>query len=185
MNDALGVIITMSDTESSIEALIKELKNVNNRINILQVTINDINTKTSENVVMYNALHEFMARFSSNEIELLKPATAKKTSKKSKKKVDMDTIKDLEFEPEEKLTSNYNTFVTLVKDGTEFAHKIASTWSSEDPSIVNDPKQIDYATFYNTYISSKVPKDNIPKSIKRIRKIVADKREEMKEEESK
>lgn len=170
---------TNLDLESSLTAIMKEIKNLNNRINMMQVTINDVNTKASENVVMNNSLHEFMARFSASEVELMQPQSVKKSSKKSKKKVDINTIESLETESEEKPTSNYNVFVSLVKGDTDFAHKVANVWSSEDPSIVDDPKQIDYVIFYNTYLSSKAAKDEVPKSIKKIKKIISDKRKEL------
>lgn len=168
----------------SLETIMKEIKNLNTRLNMLQVTVNDINTKSSENTVMANALHEFMSRFSASEIELMKPQKPKKTSKKSKKDSNIDTIKSLEKQTNERPTSNYNVFVDLVKGDTDFANKIAIVWSSEDPSIDNDPHKINYATFYETYISSKVPEDKVPKSIRKIRKLIAEAREEMKNKKS-
>jgi len=172
------IINIMSDNNSeSLESVMREIKNLYNEINAIKIAMNDVNLKSSEIIVVSENIKQFMSRFTSTDVDAIKPTKSKaKTSTKKTKKTDVDNIEALEPQIKEASTSNYNVFVSLVKGQTDFAHKVAATWSSEDSSIPNDPKQINYVEFYNLFISSKVDEDTLSDPIKKIRSKVAKER---------
>jgi len=167
----------MSDNELSIEALresmIDQFKKMDTVINVLNVKINDLNNKCSEITVVSGLLREFISKYGSGDIESLKAPKSKSTGKR-KVKDESNNITSLEHNNEESSVSKYNIFVDLVKGDTEFAPNLAIEWSNVDKTIPEDPKKIDYVTFYSNFISSNVEIDKVPKSLRAIRKQIWD-----------
>lgn len=170
IEDLRKQVSELKDSNDRLEATLANLiQKTSNDNNDLKIRINSLNDKCSESYVVSGLLREFLARFNSQDIENLK---ATKTKKKPSKKKDatVNTIESLEYLSKEPDTSKYNIYVGLIKGTTDFAEKLTLAWGEIDDSIMPNSSQTNYLKFYELYISSTVPEEDVPGPAKPFRK---------------
>lgn len=155
--------------ELTLTNLIQKVSNDNND---MRICINSLNNKCSETFVVSSLLRQFLTRFNSQDIDALKANKTKKKSSKTKTTETINRIDALEVSTREPENSKYNIFVGLVKGKTDFAEKLAISWSEVDDAIIPNANSIDYVKFYETFITSTIPEDSVPDALKTYREQV-------------
>lgn len=176
-------------SESSFEKLVlEEFTKIRKEINDIKILNLDRSVRDAEYVVLSTNIRELLTRFNNADVdnvvnEKANKSGAKKKSKKNKNAV--NTIEELEYIPEKGRSYRYNVYVNMIKNSDDFAKRITISWSKLDPTVSEDPEQVDYIKFFQEFMSKKVEcKDITDTNISKLRKELIDETRKIMKEES-
>lgn len=153
--------MTMIPIERIEQLLIESTERNEKRINQLEIKLNDIKDRLNEIPHLSGLVRDLFTKISPDNAELLPAQTATKKTTKSRKTAEPvpinSTIDDLCYVGTN-MKANYNIYVGLVKNNhSNFAQVLTRELCDITGNNQMDINQVDYKSFYETYLSSKAP----------------------------